>query len=149
MKRFAKYVSLSLVAALVGFPLGFWHAQRTIAVGANILSQTLALSQYETLANLQYKQADPTHATQSQLDLVKFMQQLEATQTIAVRWEFDHDRARALMHLALLAKKAGNDDAFQQYLHDAQKSLDEADQKWYSEEAMRTFVSVADTRSKD
>jgi hypothetical protein len=148
MKTFAKYGLLTFVAALAGFPLGYWHAQRTIAVGADILSQTLALSQYETLANLQYKQADAAHGTQAQLDLVNFMQQLDSRQTIAVRREFDYDRARALMHLALLAQQAGNDEQYQQYLHDAQKSLDDVDEKWPSEETMRTFISVADKRSK-
>ena len=117
-------------------------------MGAAIFSQTLALSQYETLADLEYKQADPAHGNQAQLDLVNFMNQLEARQRIAVPRAFDYDRARALMRLALLAEQAGDDPAFQQYLHDAQASLDDADKKWYSEKAMRKFVTVEDTRSQ-
>jgi hypothetical protein len=148
MKRFAKYALLTLAATSVGFPLGFWYAQHSMGDGAAIFSQTLALSQYETLADLQYKQADPAHGTQAQLDLVNFMNLLEARQKIALPREFDYDRGRALMRLALLAEQAGNDPAFQKYLHDAQDSLDDADKKWYSEKAMRTFVTVADARSK-
>ncbi len=72
------------------------------------------------------------------------MGQLEARQTIAVPRLFGYERAQALMHLALLSEQAGNDEAFQRYIHDAQKSLDDADQKWYSEEAMRKFITVAD-----
>jgi len=148
MKQVAKYVLLTLVAALAGFLLGFRHAERTVGAGSTIFAQMLALSQYETLANLQYQEADAAHATQAQLDLVKFMQQLEARQTIAVPRAFNYERAQALMHLALLSEQAGNDEAFQQYLHDAQKSLDDVDQKWYSEEAMRKFITVADTQFK-
>ena len=148
MKRFAKYALLTLAALFAGFPLGYWYAQHSMGDGAAIFSQTLALSQYETLADLEYKQADTVHGTQAQLDLVNFMNQLEARQKIAVPRAFDYDRARALMRLALLAEHAGNDPAFQQYLHDAQESLDDADKKWYSEKAMRTFVTVADTRSQ-
>jgi hypothetical protein len=76
------------------------------------------------------------------------MGQLEARQTIAVPKAFDYERAQALMHLALLSEQAGNDEAFQRYLHDAQKSLDDVDQKWYSEEAMRKFITVADKQFK-
>jgi hypothetical protein len=148
MKQVVKYLLLTLVAAVAGFLLGFRHAERTIGAGANIFAQTLALSQYETLANLQYQEADTTHATQAQLDLAKFMHQLEVRQTIAVPRAFSYERAKTLMHLALLSEQAGNDEAFQQYLRDAQKSLDDVDQKWYPEEAMRKFITVADTRSK-
>jgi hypothetical protein len=148
MKRFAKYALLMLAALFVGFPLGYWYAQNSMGNGAAIFSQTLALSQYETLAELQYKEADTAHGAQAQLDLVNFMNQLEASQKIAVPRAFDYDRARALMRLALLAEQAGNEPAFQQYLRDAQASLDDADKKWYSEKAMRTFVTVADARSQ-
>lgn len=86
----------------------------------------------------------PATPPQAQLDLVKFMGQLEAGQTIAVPRSFGYKRAQALMHLALRTEQAGNDEAFQRYIHDAQKSLDDADQKWYSEEAMRKFITVAD-----
>ncbi len=148
MKRVAKYVLLTLVAAIAGFLLGFRHAERTIGAGANIFAQMLALSQYETLADLQYQEANAAHAMQAQLDLAKFMQQLEARQTIAVPQTFNYERAKTLMHLALLSEQAGNDEAFQQYLHDAQKSLDDVEQKWYPEEAMRKFITGADTQFK-
>jgi hypothetical protein len=63
VKKVAKYVLLTLVAAFVGFLLGFRHAERTVGAGSNIFAQMLALSQYETLANLQYQEADAAHAT--------------------------------------------------------------------------------------
>lgn len=146
MNRVTKCGMLTLVAAIVGFPFGYWHAQRTVAVGAQMLSQFFSLSQYETLANLEYREADAAHGTQAGLDLVNFMQQLEARQMIADRREFDYHRAKALMHLALQAQQAGNDEAYQQYLHDAQKSLDDVDQKWPSEQTMRTFITAFDAR---
>jgi hypothetical protein len=149
MNRTAKYGLLTLAATLAGFPLGYRHAQRTVGVGASLASQFLALSQYKALANLQYKEADTAHSTQAQLDLVHFMQQLEGRQAIADRPRFDYDRARALMHLALRAQQDGNDEEFQSYLHDAQRSLDDVDQKWPSEETMRTFIAATDKHSKD
>ncbi len=144
MKRILKYGLLTLVAAAAGFPLGYWHAQRIAVAGSQMLSQFFSLSQYETLANLEYREADAAHGSQAELDLVNFMQHLEAKQMIFDRKEFDYHRAKALMHLALLAQQAGNDEAYQQYLHDAQKSLDDVDQKWPSEETMRTFITAYD-----
>ena len=47
------------------------------------------------------------------------MGQLEARQTIAVPRLFGYERVQALMHLALLSEQAGNDEAFQRYIHDA------------------------------
>ena len=148
MKRVAKYVLLTLAAALIGFPLGYWHAQRSMGDGAAILSQSLALSEYETLANLQYKQADPLHGAQAQLDLLSFMQQLQAKQKIVLPRALDYDRARVLMRLALLKEKDGDHEAFQQYLRQAQESLNHSDRKWYSEDKMRKFIAQADTKSE-
>lgn len=147
MKQVAKYVLLALAAVLVGFPLGFWHARHSMGDGAAILSQTLAISEYEILANLQYKQADPQHGAQAQLDLLSFMQQLQARQKIAVPTALDYDRARVLMRIALLEEQAGDNQAFQQYLHQAQESLDDCDHKWYPEEKMRNWIAKADAGS--
>lgn len=148
MKRVAKYGLLVLAAALVGFPIGFWHAEKSMGAGAAILSQALALSEYETLANLQYKQADAVHGAQAQLDLLSFMQQLRAKEKIALPMELDHDQAKAFMRLALLDEQAGDNEGFQQYLHQAQEILNRSDQKWYREETMRAFIAKADSQSQ-
>jgi hypothetical protein len=148
VKRVAKYALLTLAAALVGFPLGYWHARRSIGDGGAILSQTLALSEYETLANLQYKQADPVHGTQAQLDLLSFIQQLQSKQKIAVPRALDYDRARVFMRLAMLEEQAGDNDKFQRYLRQAQESLNRADHKWYAEDKMRKFIAEADSQSQ-
>lgn len=148
MKQVAKYALLLLAAALIGFPLGYRHARSSMGDGAAILSQALALSEYETLANLQYKQADATHGSQAQLDLLNFMEQLQAKQKIAVPRALDYDRARALMRLAMLEEEAGNNERLQQYLRQAQENLNHADHRWYSEDKMRKFVAQADTRSQ-
>ena len=140
MKRIAKYGMLVLAAMLVGFPLGYFYSQRTVGKGSNILSQTYALSEYETLANLQYKQADPLHASRAQLDLLNFMQQLQAKQKIDIPRALDYDRARVIMRLALLEENAGNKEKSKQYILEAQESLKDADHKTYSEEQLRTFV---------
>lgn len=116
--------------------------------GGAILAQTLALSEYETLANLQYKQADPLHGAHAQLDLLRFMQQLQAKQQIAVPRALDYDRARVLMRLAMLEEQAGDNDQFQRYLRQAQESLHHADHRWYAEDKMRKFVAEADSQSQ-
>lgn len=148
MKRIAKYALLTLSGLVIGFPLGFWHAQRSMGDGAVIFSQTLALSEYETLANLQYKQADASHAVQAQLDLLSFMQQLQSKQKIAVPRSFEHDQARVLMRLALLEEQVGYSEGFQRYLRQAQECLSRSDRTWYSEEQMRKFIAKADTTSE-
>ncbi|MGC2474358.1 MAG: hypothetical protein WA485_08485 [Candidatus Sulfotelmatobacter sp.] len=148
MKRIAKYALLTLSGLVIGFPLGFWHAQRSMGDGAVIFSQTLALSEYETLANLQYRQADANHAVQAQLDLLSFMQQLQSKQKIAVHRSFDYDQARVLMRLALLEERAGYGEGFQRRLRQAQECLNRSDHKWYSEEQMRKFIAKADTTSE-
>jgi hypothetical protein len=148
MRRFAKYCLLVFAGALVGLPSGYLYAYRELHDGAEFLSQTLALSQYETLANLQYKQSDPLHGKLAQLDLLNFMQQLEAKQKIAVPRALDYDRATALMRLALLEEKAGNRQQAEEYILKAQRSLNEADHKWYSEEKVRKFIAKADSESQ-
>jgi hypothetical protein len=148
MRRVLQYALLTLAAALVGYPLGYWHAGNSMGEGAAILSQSLALSEYETLANLQFKQADVQHGSQAQLDLLSFMQQLQAGQKIAVPRALDYDRARVFMRLAMVEEQAGNDDKFQQYLRQAQESLNHADRKWYAEDKMRKFIEEADTQSQ-
>jgi hypothetical protein len=148
MKRVAKYALLILAAALVGFPIGFWHAENSVGVGAAILSQAIALSEYETLANMQYKQADSFHGAQAQLDLLSFMEQLRTKQKIALPMELDHDQAKAFMRLALLDEQAGDNQGFQQNLHQAQELLNRSDQRWYREETMRTFIAKADSQSQ-
>jgi len=148
VKRIVKYGLLTLAGLLIGFPLGYWHGQRTVGEGGKIFSQTLALSEYETLADLQYKQADPVHGTEAQLDLLNFMRQLQATQEIALPRSLDYDQARVLMHLALLEEQAGYSEGFQRYLHQAQESLNHSDHRWYSEKQMRKFIAQSDTRSQ-
>jgi hypothetical protein len=148
MKRVAKYALFTLAGVLIGFPLGFRHAQRTVGEGGRILSQTLALTEYETLANLQYKQADPAHGTEAQLDLLSFMQQVQATQEIAMPRSMDYDQAQALMRLALLDEQAGYSEGFQRYLRRAQEALNHSDHRWYSEKQMREFVAHADQESQ-
>ncbi|HXX71234.1 MAG TPA: hypothetical protein VEI55_03015 [Candidatus Acidoferrum sp.] len=148
MKLFAKHALLLLAAACVGFPLGFWHAQSTIGVGAAMLSQGLALSEYETLADLQYKQADAEHGEQAQLDLLHFMQQMQAKEKIALPRAFAYDEAKVQMRLALLEEQAGNEEGFQQHLEQAQKALNHSDQRWYAEKQMREFIAKDDRESQ-
>jgi hypothetical protein len=148
MKRFLKYALLLLAAACVGFPLGFWHAQSTIGVGTAMLSQTLALSEYQTLANLQYKQADAEHGAQAQLDLLHFMQQMQTSQKIALPREFAYDEAKVQMRLALLEEQAGDDAGYQQHLVEAQEVLSNSDKRWYTEKQMREFIANDDRQSQ-
>jgi len=148
MRRFMKYALLLLAAACVGFPVGFWHAHSTIGDGAAMLSQTLALSEYETLANLQYKQADAEHGAQAELDLLHFMQQLQARQKIALAREFAYDEAKVQMRLALLEEQAGDYAGYQQHLQQAQETLSNADKRWYTEKQVRAFIAKDDQQSQ-
>jgi hypothetical protein len=144
MRRLTKYALVLLAATCVGFPLGFWHAHNTIGTGAAILSQAYALSEYETLANLQYRQADAEHGAQAQLDLLHFMQQLQANQKIALPKAFAYDEAKVQMRLALLEEQAGHDTGFVQHLEQAQEILSNSDKGWYTEKQMRDFIATDD-----
>jgi|HubBroStandDraft_6_1064221.scaffolds.fasta_scaffold110223_2 hypothetical protein len=149
MKRVTKYGLLMLAGMLIGFPLGFWHAQTTIGVGAKILSQTLALSEYETLANLQYSQADPDHATDAQRDLLSFMRRLRATQEVALPTELDFDQAKVLMRLALLEEQAGYSDGFQRYMQQARETLCHSlTHCSFTEKQMREFIAQAEANPR-
>jgi hypothetical protein len=148
VNRIAKYGLLLLASACVGFPVGFWHAQSTIGVGAAMVSQGFALSEYETLANLQYKQADAQHGAQAQVDLLNFMQQMEARQKIAMPRILSYDEAKAQMRLALLDEQAGDDAGYQQHLGQAQENLSNADKRWYTEKQTREFIANDDRQSQ-
>jgi hypothetical protein len=146
VNRFAKYALFFLAAATLGFPLGYWHAQRTVGEGARMFSESIALSEYETLAYLQYKQADAQHGAQAEQDLLNFMQQVQAKQKIATPRAFAYDKAQTLMRLALLDENAGNFAGYQNHLQQAQEALSKADNRWYSEKRMREFIAKRDTQ---
>ena len=144
MNRLAKYALLFTAAAAIGFPVGLWNTRRTFGEGARIFSQSMAVTEYETLANLQYKQADAEHGAQAEQDLLTFMQQLQAKQEIAMPRSFAYVQAEALMRLALLDEQSGNYAAYQQHLQQAQEKLSTVDNRWYKEKQMREFIAKQD-----
>ena len=145
MKRFLKYASILLLAALIGAAGGFFYARKELLPASQLMAQTSALAEYETLVELQYRNADYSHAKDALLGLVNFMNQMQGRQKIIGHRAFANDECIAFMRLALLEEKAGHKEDSQRYIQQARNVLDREYNKQYSEQYVRTFVAKADS----
>lgn len=148
MKRFFKYIAILLGAMFLALPCGYFYAHRKLkdmAGGLQLLAQTSALGEYETLVDIQYRNADYVHAKSAILNLVDFMTQMQERQQIVDHRAFAHDEGVAFMRLALLEEKAGNRENSQRFIQQAQDVLKREYHKDYSEDFLRKFVANADS----
>jgi hypothetical protein len=146
MKRSIGFFFLVPASLLLGLYVGSVLSQRRFAEGSRILSQVLALKEYETLAGLQYKESTPTDARQALLSLLGFMESLEAKKRPAksVQRGIDLDRGIVYMRLARLEERDGNKDRSEEYIRQAQESLKKADIKDVSESHLRDVITQLD-----
>lgn len=100
-------------------------------------------TEYETLVEIQYRNADDAHSKDSLLHLVSFMNQLQERQKIVAHRAFANDEGIALMRLALLEEKAGNAKDSQQYIKQTRDVFEREYHKNYSEDFLRKFVAKA------
>lgn len=73
MSRLLGFVLLIVASLLLGFYLGNVWSRRSLGEGSRVLSQVLALKEYETLADLQYKESNPAEGEEALLGLLAFM----------------------------------------------------------------------------
>jgi len=139
--RYALFVVLGLV---VGLPLGFGVGHRSFDEGTRTLSDILALGEYETLTSVQYKRADVPHAREALLDLLGFMDRMEANHRAEIQKAIDLDRGVTYMRLALLEEKSGNVQQAQDDIARAQESMKKRDGKDASEDKLRAMVTKFD-----
>ena len=147
MKRTLRFLALIVVGLAIGAVSGVVHGRRSLGQGSEVLSQSFALAEYETLASLEYKEADPTHAKQALLDLLAFMDQMEATNRVAIQKSLDLDRGITYMRLAMLEESAGNNDLARGYVGRAQMSFKKRDNSDISEDRLRELTLKFDSTS--
>jgi len=109
------------------------------------MSQTLALSEYENLALLQYKYSSLDHARQSLHDLLNFMARTEASQLAPDKAVLEGDRSLTFTRLALLDEKSGDLDAFHRNIAAAAECSKRIGNKDTSEERMRQVATRLDS----
>ena len=147
MKRTLRFLALIVVGLAIGAVSGVVHGRRSLGQGSEVLSQSFALAEYETLASLEYKEADPTHAKQALLDLLAFMDQMEAANRVAIQKSLDLDRGITYMRLAMLEESAGNNDLARGYVGRAQMSFKKRDNSDISEDRLRELTLKFDSTS--
>jgi hypothetical protein len=145
MSRLKHLTLLVLGGLVVGVPIGFVLGHRSFSTGLEAFSDILALGEYETLTSLQYRESSGLLAKQALLDLLKFMDGMEANDRRAIEKERNLDRAVALMRLASLEEKAGNLSEAKDYTKRAQESLKVHDGSNMSEDRLRELVAKFDT----
>jgi len=108
MNRSLGFVLLIVASLLVGFYIGNVWSGRRFSEGSAILSQVLALKEYETLADLQYKESSPTQGKQALQSLLAFMDKMEAERGVVPSMQrgLDMDRGIAYLRLALLETRS-------------------------------------------
>lgn len=146
MKRASVFVLLIFASMLFGFYAeGVWSRGRP-AEGQRIMSQVLALKEYETLADLQYKESTPAQGKQALLGLLAFMDRMEAENgpVASMQRGLDLDRGIAYARLALLEDREGNKDQSDEYIRQAQACLKKTDMKDLSEGHLREVVNQLD-----
>jgi hypothetical protein len=115
--------------------------------GPKIMLQTYALGEYETLASLQYQQADAFHGRLALSDLLDFMQRMETAQGNAIGNSLEIDRGITCMRLALLEEREGNKEKSQEYVRQAQESFRRRSNSLISEAELHTIVARQDSHT--
>lgn len=144
MKRAIRYVLLILVGLILGLPLGIRLGHRSFDRENEIFSDVLALGEYETLAGIQYKESDFSHAKLALVDLLKFMDEMEKNNRLELHRNADVDRGIAYTRLAFLEERAGDASESSAYIQKAQAVLNKRDGSQPSEEHLRDQVSRYD-----
>jgi hypothetical protein len=145
MSQRVTYAMILLIGTLMGLPLGYLRAQKSIGGGSKIMSQWVALSQYESLAQMQYEQSDLAHGRQALLDVLKFLDETEASNRVGDQKSINADRGLTYVRLGLLEEKADNHDFSQDYIRKAQVSFKNCDGKEYSDEDLRNLMTKLDS----
>lgn len=148
MKRFLGYAALSVLGLLAGASLGFHWGRVSLGQAPKVVSQIYALGEYETLASLQYQQADSSHGKQALLDLLRFMQSVEASVGNAVGKQLRIDRAIVHMRLGLLEESQGDNEGAHDYVRQGLEDINKDSDQPRSEAWLRDAVARQDSRTR-
>ena len=111
-----------------------------------MMSQFLALKEFEVLTSLQYKESDPQRGRTALLDIPSFMRRMESEEKLSasIQRGVDLDRGITYMRLAVLDERAGNIESSKQFIRQAQASMKLKDA---SENHLREVVAKFDSTS--
>jgi hypothetical protein len=144
MRRGVRFALLAFAGLILGLPLGLGLGHRAFDKENELFSDVLALSGYETLAGMQYKESDVPHAKQALLDLIKFMDEMETNNRRGLQKSMDLDRGMAFMRLAFIDERAANVAEAREYVRKAQEAFRKRDGSDTSEEKLREQVRKYD-----
>jgi hypothetical protein len=142
MKVLVPWIFVGLTVGGLG---GAVLANRVVNRNARAISQTLAVSEYQNLALLQYKYAAPDLGRKSMRDLLIFMDLAEASQLAPDKKTLDFDRSLTYMRLALLDEKSGDAEAFQRDFAAAAEYSKRLGNKDTSEPRLRQVAAKLDS----
>ena len=148
MTRALRHCVTAVVSLLIGGSLGFLFGSRTTQQAPKIMSQMYALGEYETLATLEYQQADAVHGKRALGGLLEFMKQIDLAQGNALGSSLDVDRGITYMRVALLEEREGNREKSQEYIRQAEDSFRERSGSTMSEADLRAVVAKQDARTR-
>ena len=121
--RALKFWSVALAAGLlIGFPVG-WHLGRVMTKGLFVLGETMASDGYDSLALLQYDQADTEHAHQALLGFAAFSTSMRKLPSAQGDNALLIEAGRTYLRLAALDELAGNPTLSHQDVLHAQESF--------------------------
>jgi len=140
--RIALFVLFGLV---VGLPIGFAFGYRSFHEGPAAFSDALALAEYESLTSVQYQHTDPAHAKAALLDLLEFMDEMEANHRTYIQKQLDLDRGVTYTRLSLVEQKAGDTQLAEEDIRKAQEAMKKRDGKDISAEDLREQVTKLDS----
>lgn len=141
-------ILLALLGVIGGLPIGFGLGHRSFEDRTRTLSDILALGEYETLASVQYKEADSPNARMALLDLLGFMDRMEANGRGEIQKAIDLDRGVTYMRLALLEERAGHNEQAREDISKAQKSMKRRDGRDTPESKLRQLVTKYDSTTQ-
>jgi hypothetical protein len=133
-----------LIGLMIGGGSGAISAHHRLNRNFKMLSQMMAVSEYQNLALLQYKYADLYHARQSMQDLLSFMNQVEKSGLAVDKGAFEFDRSLAYMRLALLDEKSGDVEASRKHIAEAADCSTRIGNKDASEANLRQVATKLD-----
>jgi len=134
-----------LAGLAVGIAGGTVRASQTATRNSKSLSQWVAISEYENLALLEYKHADPIQGKQSLQDLLHFMDSAEARGLIGDKHTLEFDRTLTYVRIAFLDEKSGKAESVHEDMIAAVEHSRKLGKENVSEETLRRDVAGLDS----
>jgi len=130
---------------VLGFVAGVFQTHRRLCDSSRLLFQLTAVSEYKSLALLEYKHADTAHALSAMQDLVSFMDRVGRSHLIVNQPILEFDRSVTYTRLALLDEKSGDMEGYRQHIAFAAQCAKRVGETDTSEAHLREGAENLDT----